>query len=217
MHPLYKEFEKFLEAENKEKSVNFILSKLDSGELDVLTVYTELLTPSLNQPFCQEGKEICIWKEHIRTSIVRTIIESCYSYLIKEIKNQGIQQLNKKVLVVCPSEEYHELGARMVSDFFTYVGLKSIYIGANTPKEEIASAIEYFSPDMIAISVTNYFHLVEVRKIIELIRKKQKFNGKIIVGGNAFQKKPEIYKQLGADALLHSFEDIKNLVEAEKK
>ncbi|MFO8017628.1 MAG: cobalamin-dependent protein [Promethearchaeia archaeon] len=213
MHPLYEQFENYLEAENKQKSVDFILSRLESGELDILTVYNEFLTPALNEPFCHEGEEICIWKEHIRTSIIRTIMECCYPFLMKEIEKKGTKQRNQKVLIACPSDEYHELGARMVSDFFTYVGLSPIFIGANTPREQISSAIDYFKPDIVAVSVTNYYHLVEVRKLIDLIKHQKQFTGKIIVGGNAFKKEPDVYKDLGADALLENFQDIKKLAE----
>lgn len=50
--------------------------------------------------------------------------------------------------VLCPPEEYHDLEARMVADFFTIAGFDTIYVGGNTP-----------------------YHIEELlRKLIELLR-----------------------------------------------
>lgn len=143
MHPFYEKFLNLLVSEDKENCVNFILDKLDKGEIDVVTLYTDILTLALNSMFCTEDDDDseCIWKEHVRTSIVRTILECCYPYLIKERKAKGIDRRNEKIIVVCPSEEIHEIGARMIVDYFTMLGFDAIFIGANTPREEILNAI----------------------------------------------------------------------------
>ena len=86
MHPLYDEFVSYLDDEDKEKCVQFVLSNLQNHALDIVTLYNEILTPALYADFCkEEEKEICIWKEHIRTSIVRTIIECCYPFIVKAL------------------------------------------------------------------------------------------------------------------------------------
>ena len=213
MHPLFSEFEKILSTEDKPKSVEFILSRLKNRELDVATTYSELLTPALNTEFCDEGEEECIWKEHIRTSIIKTIVESSYQYLMREIEEKNIKKTGKKVLIASPSDEYHEIGGRMVADFFTLAGFEVIFIGANTPREEFGSAVDYFHPDIVAMSVTNYFHLIEAEKVIKTLKDEYNFKGKIIVGGNAFYSNPDLYKRIGADLMLKTFEDIKNLAE----
>ncbi len=219
MHPLYNQFLEYLLNENKKKAVNFILSKLKNKEIDIITLHSEIMTPALNTMFCDiENKHSeCIWKEHIRTSIVRTIIECSYPYIIKEREEKGIKKKDDKVIVVCPSEEYHEIGARIVVDFFTLLGFDTIFIGANTPRNEIEAAIELINPKYVAISVTTYYNLVEAEKAINFIREKAKFTGKIIVGGTAFINNPEIYKKIGADLLIQTFDDIKQLTEGESK
>ncbi len=214
MHPFYNEFLSYLKEENKEKCVNFILDKLEKKQIKIVEFYNEILTPSLNNMFCDEKEEkSCIWKEHVRTSIIRTIIECCYPYILKERKEQGISPKNQKVVVVCPSDEYHEIGARMIVDFFTLLGFESTFIGANTPKTEIETAIQHIKPKFVAISVTNYYNLVEAEKAIKLIKDKMKYDGKIIVGGNAFKTNPEVYKRMGADYCLQTFDQIKKFLE----
>ena len=99
MHPLYQEFIKYIDAEDKEKSVQFIIDKLTKKEINVVQVYHDFLAPALNVPFCVEGDEACIWKEHVRTSIIRTIQENCYPFILKEIKEKAISKKNKKIII----------------------------------------------------------------------------------------------------------------------
>jgi methanogenic corrinoid protein MtbC1 len=216
VHPAYKEFIKLIESEDKEKCVEFVLSKLDKHELDVLTLYREILTPSLNTMDCEDEElNVCIWKEHVRSSIIRTIIECCYPYLIRERDTKYKVRPGDKVVVVCPEEELHEIGPRMVADFFTILGFDVLFVGANTPRDNILAAIQYDKPKYIAFSVTNFYNLVAAKKTIRKIRKLRDSKGqkyKIIVGGNAFKNNPRIYQEMGADHQLQTFEDLRRLV-----
>jgi methanogenic corrinoid protein MtbC1 len=212
MHPLYKDFIKYLESENKSKVLDFVLSKLDNNAIDIVTLYNELLRPALNNMEYNGPEEYCIWKEHVRSSIIRSVIENCYQFVNREHEERyGNANPDKKVMVICPTEELHEIGPRMVADFFTLCGYSVTFIGANTPKRSFLSAIDIVKPDYIAISVTNYYNLVATQKVISEIRKQKYKEFKIIVGGHGFLGNPDIYKKMGADILLQSFEDIKQL------
>ncbi len=215
MNPYFKEFTQYLYADDKESSVNFILKRLENKEIDIITLYSEILTPALNTMFTDEeqNQNNNIWKEHIRTSIVRTIIECAYPHIILERTEKGIKKRDEKVIVLCPSEEYHDVGARMIVDFFTLLGFDAIFIGANTPKPVINSAIEILNPKFIGISVSNYFHLVEAKKIIDFIREQETFTGKIIVGGHAFYKNEHFYKEIRADYQVQTYQQLKAIVE----
>lgn len=212
MHPLFTEFLKYLEEENKQKVLQFVLSKLESKEIDIITLYNELLRPALNEMKCDGPEQFCIWKEHVRSSIIRALVENCYLYVLKE-RDEKFHTLknDEKVMVICPPEELHEIGPRMVADFFTLCGYNVTFIGANTPKKSFLSAINYLKPKYIAISVTNYYNIVATKTIIKEIHKQEYKDFKIIVGGHAFEKNPNIYSEMGADLLLRSFEDIRSL------
>ena len=214
MHPFYDEFFEFLENEDKENCIEFIISKLDRKEIDILTLYSEIIDPSLTQFSCDvEDEKLCIWKEQIRTSIIRTVIELCYPYVVREKKEKGIKSKNIKVLVGCPAEEYCDLEAKMITDIFTLYGFDTIFIGANTPRIEIRDAINILKPRIITLSVTSYYNLMEAEKAISLIKEHTKFDGKIVVGGNAFLNNPKIYKKIGADFIIKKYDDIRKLSE----
>jgi methanogenic corrinoid protein MtbC1 len=213
MHPLYDEFVSYLNAEDKEKSVQFILSHLGDKSIDVLALYNEILTPAMYADFCPEAeREICIWKEHIRTSIVRTIIECAHPYIIEERNKKYGPECKGKAVVVCPPEELHELGARMVTDFFSLTGFSVTFVGANTPQDDIINAIKYVNPDYVAVSITNYYNLVATRRLVLKMRETIKSSSfRLILGGQACRENPDACEKIGADIVLQTFEDIKNL------
>ena len=212
METIYNKFINLLELEDKEAAVDLILSSLEEKKIDIVSLYTNILAPSLNNMKGNiEDSDASIWKEHVRSSIIRTIIECCYPFVIKQ-KNEMYKNANYgKVIIICPSEEYHDIGARIVSDFFTLCGYETIFVGSNTPKDEFLKVIDYINPKYLAISVTNYYNLVAVKDTIKKIRKFSNKKLIILVGGHAFKNNPEAFKNIGADMVIDNFNDIKNL------
>lgn len=206
----FKKFLKLLENEDKEQSVLFALSLLDDEKLEIEDLYKSILEPSLTLFECDvEDQEICIWKEHFRTSIIRTILESIYVYIVK--RKAKIKNIFKKVVVLTPAFEFHEIGAIMVSHLMMLQGLNAQYIGANTPKNEIISAIRAYQPDYVALSVTNAYNIVVTQQVCHEIKRFFP-ETKIILGGQAFRDQAAL-KSIEYDYLLDSFEDIKKFAD----
>ncbi len=215
MDTIYKQFEVFFEEENKEEAVKYIMERLQAGEIDVIDLYTKILTPLLNNMTCKlADQRICIWKEHVKTAIVRTIVENCYSYVIAKRNELGYSKRGVAA-ILCPPEEYHDLGARMVADFFTIGGYEAIYVGSNTPYQDFYNAVHVIKPEVVAISVSNYYNLVAAKKMIEELKKALDYPLKIVVGGHAFHDEAEKYKLIGADYYASSYDDILKLAEGE--
>jgi MerR family transcriptional regulator, light-induced transcriptional regulator len=211
-------YEKFLEllvAENKQSAVAYAMGLIDQGELDIVSLYEGVLAPSLRNGICQlENKKWCIWEEHMQTSIVRTIIECCYSHVTIERKEKYRLEGRGVVVLVCPSEEYHEIGLRMVADMFSLAGFEVAFIGANTPEEDIVSAVEYYKPKILGISASSSYALFTTGKVIKKVRREIPRNDlSIIVGGVAFDSNPEAWKEIGANAHVTTFKEIMALGE----
>ena len=208
----YNEFLELLESENKQKAVQYAIYLIDSGKMSIQNLYEYILSPAQNNMQCRlADKKICIWKEHVRTAIVRTIVECCYPYVIKSRGN--IKSVDKTVVVICPPEEHHDLGARMVADFFTLCGCNAIFVGSDTPYDDFYNASEHIRPDIIAISISNYYTIVEAKKIITDLKALLGDTVKIVVGGYAVRESTGNFEALGADYRAQTFEDIKNIVE----
>ncbi|MGB4659783.1 MAG: cobalamin-dependent protein [Mobilitalea sp.] len=215
MEKILKEFEVYFEDENKEEAVKYVLEKLQKKEIDIIDLYTHILTPLLNNMKCKlEDKRICIWKEHIKTGIVRTIVECSYPFVIQ--KRDELHR-NKRgfAAVLCPPEEYHDLGARMVADFFTIAGYDAIFVGSNTPYKDFYNAIDVIQPEIVAISVSNYYNLVATKRLIEEIKSAVKTPIKVVVGGYAFTEDDNKYKVVGADYYAKTYEDIIGIADSE--
>jgi methanogenic corrinoid protein MtbC1 len=215
MHSLYDDFASYLNREDKESCVRLVLSSLESHAIDTLTLYNEILAPAIYAEVCTENQpEICVWEEHVRTSIVRTIIECCYPHIVRERDKRYGSTSKGKAVVVCPPGELHDIGARMVADFFTLCGFTAIFVGANTPQEDILNAILHVRPEYVAISVTGSFNLVVARNTLARVASlKPGLPFKVILGGQACLHNSRICQQMGSDMVLDTFADIQNLTE----
>lgn len=208
MQKIIEQFLKLLKAENKEFAVKYILEKLETKEIDVTDMYSNILTPSLNQMECSpEEEKVAVYKEHVKTAIVRTILECSYPYVLLKRDELGLPRRGVAI-ILCPPEEYHELGARMAADFFTIAGYETVFTGSNMPYQDVYNALHIIKPELIAISVTNYFNLVAAKKMITELKQMVTMPTKIVVGGHAFQDDENKYRIIGADYYVKSLDDI---------
>ena len=208
MEEYHNKFSELLEKEDRYGCIKYTQELLDTKKVNIVKLYENIIKPSLQNITCKVNeKNMCIWQEHVRSAIARTVVECCYTYVIEEsmlMKNQN----KGKVVILCPEEEYHDIGARMIADFFTISGYEAIYVGSNTPKSDFLAAVKFIKPDYIAISVTNYYNLVAAKNAIQSIKEKVKHDIKIMAGGNAFKANMDAYKLIGADILIDTFSDI---------
>lgn len=208
----YEQFHKYLLDFDKDTALHYSLTLLSDGKVSIQELYEHIITPSLNNiTIGRDEEDRDIWKEHMMTNIVRSIIECVYPYVAKE-KEKFIQQDDRKrVMVLCPEEEYHEIGARMGADFFTMTGYDVFYIGCNTPKGNFIHAYNELKPDIIAVSITNYLNLVSLKKIVRDI--KDQINSKVmlLICGSAFIHTKTTAKDFGAHKLVCTYDDILSL------
>lgn len=209
MNVFYNELLHFLQLENKEKSLSYCMNLLSEKKVTVVELYEQILRPALNNIIAEyPDNDDLIWREHVRSGIVRTIIEAAYPYVVEEAKQS---EQKERVIVMCPEYEHHELGARIVSDFFTIAGYNSVFIGALTPLHTLLKAIDIIKPKYLSMSVTNTYHLTTTKATIEAVKEYVNEEMIFLVGGSAFSINPTVYQDVGGDFLLHTYEDIKNL------
>ncbi|HNS66443.1 MAG TPA: cobalamin-dependent protein [Mesotoga infera] len=202
MKTLYEEFRKALDEQDKDRAVEICIKAIDEERTDIPGLYLHVLTPALNEWDCDyESDRLCIWNEHVRSSIVRTVMECCYPYIARKKRERFGDVKGPKVAVVCPIEEYHEIGARMIADIFALAGYDVTFAGANTPHDSFLEAVKVLKPLYVAVSISNYYNLISGRRVISQI-KQWTPQSRIIVGGNAFRNNPEYWKEIGADIYL---------------
>lgn len=215
MHELYQKVLQALQMEDKEQAVKLSLEALENQQVTVMELYEQILGPALANIINEyEDDGDLIWKEHVRSATIRTIIEAAYPYVIKE--QADVAGERDKVIVMCPELEDHELGAKMVSDFFQIAGFNSYFIGARTPLKTLVNAIKDVQPRYLVISVTNFYHILSVKRLIDDLKALTDSDLTFVVGGRAIDANPDSFVTLGADIHLRNFEDIKQLIEVEK-
>lgn len=205
---LISDFRDALAAMNKASCVQLALDALESGEVELTVLYEKILAPTLNTMTDESAdKSLYIWQEHIRSSIIRSIIEACYPHLLKILARDGIALDKGKVVIASPTDEFHELGARMGSDFFNLAGYQTIFVGANTPKSELLDGIRHEAPDYVVLNVVNYYHAFKVKTIVDEIVK-AKSGVRVLGSGHAFRQDRELAGKLGMIGTIDSMDDI---------
>lgn len=207
MNDLYDQVLSALQKEDKETAVKLSIDALKNHTISVVDLYEKVLSPALSH-VVEEYKEIdvLIWREHVRSSIIRTIIESAYPYVLEERAKNELKE--ERVLVMCPEFEEHELGSRMVADFFRIEGFETTFVGARTPLKTVLKAIEFVNPKYLVISVTNFFNILSVKHLIDAIKHDGNEDLIFVLGGRAISANPDDAKKTGADIILQGHDAI---------
>lgn len=203
MQSYYDQFIKALNALDKETCVTLVDTWLKEG-LSIFTLYEDILVVALSQlSDVEKDPSHRIWFEHTQSAIVRTIIEMAHPYVLAQ--RQGLS--NIRAAVICPDQEQHELGARMINDYLILQGMQSFFVGRDTPRKEFVDMINTMALDVVAISVTNYYHLAEVNKIINLVNASCN-HVTILLGGRAISNNPGHFKDVANVVELVSAHDL---------
>ncbi|MFP4032005.1 MAG: B12-binding domain-containing protein [Desulfococcaceae bacterium] len=153
-----------------------------------------------------ERGDISVANEHIASAIVARIMAALRSAL-------PLRRLDKgRAVISASSNEFHEIGAWMVSDILEQDGWDVRYVGANTPREDLLDLLRQFKPQFLALSVTMPFNIQNAADIVQGIRNDPKLASvRVMVGGNAFSQSPDLWRATGADAYAASFQDARRL------
>ena len=133
-------------------------------------------------------------QEHYCSAATQLIMSQLYPYIFSSEKT------GRRLVAACVGGELHEIGIRMVADFFEMDGWDTYYMGANTPTSTIIEAIDSHQPDVLAISASMPFHRKTLKELIAKVRDHDTDGRvKILVGGYALRSSQDLWIKLGAD------------------
>lgn len=206
-------FTRLLENYDRPGAVAFALDLLERAELTVPQLYEQVLAPSLNRiQVPREQEDSLIWREHMMSAIVRTVVESAQPYVLQSRETGDRQGKGQKVLLACPEEEYHDLGIRMGADYFAILGFEVAYVGNNTPLDTLIDAANTLKPGIVALGVTNYLNLAQLPAVVSAL-KAALLGVKVWVSGSALRHTGKTADAFGADGAIDTFASLKALVE----
>jgi len=176
----YNSYLENLLAGNRSGCNESVLYLLDQN-IDIKILYVKLIQQSLyDVGKLWEENRISVAKEHLATAITESLLNLIYPRLFITPKK------NNKVIISCTANEYHQVGGKIIADFFELHGWNSHFVGANTPVEHLISYIDEITPDVVGLSLSIYFNLPNLTSTIEKIRSNfSKLD--LLVGGQAFQ------------------------------
>ena len=164
------------------KTSSKIVTEMMGRSVPAKEIYEGLLKPALYKigELWEENK-ISVATEHLASAIVESLLNEIY------LKQNSSKKSEKTAIVTCLENEHHQIGARMVSDVFELNGWKVFFLGANTPKNDLMNYIQMVKPQIVAISLSIYFHLPTLESTLDRIR--SEFSQlTILIGGQAFMR-----------------------------
>ncbi|HSQ22719.1 MAG TPA: cobalamin-dependent protein [Coriobacteriia bacterium] len=150
-------------ARDRAGAVTAALDAVRSGGLSVPDLYDLLAALLVNIGASWQAGETEVWQEHYATAVVRTIIEACQP-LVAECAPAPI---GRSVVLATPSEEYHDLGLRMIADRFTLAGWTAHLLGASVPAAELLDAVRELGADAAVLSAYTHFHRLALKTYVD--------------------------------------------------
>jgi len=188
------EFLKLLLSGERHVASRLILDAVDSG-VPVKDIYLHVFQRSQRElGRLWQLNQISVAQEHYCTAATQLIMAQLYPSIFSTEKN------GRKIIATSIGGELHEIGVRIIADFFEMEGWDTYYLGANSPTAAIVQAIADRRADILAVSATMTFHIRAVENLIAAVRASADSNSvKVLVGGYPFNVEPELWKRVGAD------------------
>ena len=174
--------------------IEFAVESIHSAE-ELGRFYAEVITPALYEigRLWEEGK-ISAVQEHLATAISMRIMSAMYGSFVMGDPTKGT------AIVTAAPNEFHEVGARMVSDQLEMDGWQVEYLGANSPTVDLLELLRQKKPFFLGMAAVLPFNIEGIRCIIESMKADEELKQiKVMVGGPFFSHEPELWRQIGAD------------------
>lgn len=156
-----------------------IVTSLVEKRTSVRDIYEHLFKRSMYKVgHLWEKDKFTVASEHLASKITDSMMNLLYP------KIQCTKKNGKTIIVTCIDKEFHELGARMVSDYFELNGWTAYFLGANTPTPDLITIIKEKRPDVVGLSNNFYINYLRLLKLIDKIKEEMP-DQDIIVGGQA--------------------------------
>lgn len=193
-HTVYHEYLSSLRDGDRRRALNVARAALNNG-LDIRDLYMDVFQPAMHEiGRLWEVNEITVAQEHLATAITQSVMAQLYAYVFAR------PPVGRTLIATCIGGELHELGIRMIADFFEIEGWDVYYLGANMPIEDVVGMVNEQQADVLAISVTLNNHVPKARDLIQAVRASPIGPQiKIMFGGQPVNRSPDIYKTVGAD------------------
>lgn len=197
--PLARQYLDALLRGERHVASRLILDAVEDGA-DVKDIYLHVFQRTQHEiGRLWQMNQMSVAQEHYCTAATQLVMSQLYPRIF------ATERRGLTLVATCVSGDLHEIGVRMISDFFEMEGWDTFYVGANAPTPSVIQTLVERKADVLAVSATITSHVRHVAELIAAVRASEACEGvKILVGGYPFNVAPELWRQVGADACAHS-------------
>lgn len=179
---------------DRAQATHLIMDAVARG-VSIKTIYLDIFQAALYEiGRLWQTNHISVAQEHFCTAATQMIMAQLYPHIF------NTKRVGRRMVATCVNGELHEIGIRMVADFFEMEGWDTYYVGANLPVQDIISTLEAQEVHLLCISATMQSSIVAAQEIIEAVRASDAGQPvKILVGGSAFLQHEDLWLKIGAD------------------
>lgn len=141
-----------------------------------------------------QSNQITVAQEHLCTAATQLIMSQLYPHVF------GTERKDLRIVAACVGGDLHEMGIRMVADFFEMEGWDTFYLGADVPTRSIVQTVVERQAHVLAVSATLLPHVSSVAEVVAAVRAHADCGHTLVlVGGYPFNVAPDLWRELGAD------------------
>jgi methanogenic corrinoid protein MtbC1 len=147
-----------------DKAFEHVNTKIGEG-MTLRDVYLDILQPTLYSvgELWHQGR-ISDAMEHYITAAIQNIIGKLYPLLFGSRVRSA-----HTVTAVCAGDELHEIGMRMVAEFFEMSGRDTVFLGSNLPVDMAVGHLRERPTDVLAVSATTSSNLLDLKTLINTV------------------------------------------------
>ena len=183
-------------------AARLILDAVESGT-SVRDVYLGVFMPCQSEVGrLWQLNRLDVAQEHYCTAATQLVMSMIQEHAPRP------RRAGRTVVAAAAIGERHDLGIRMVADFFEMAGWDAAYLGADTPARGLTLFVDEVRADALALSVTMTTSLRGAAATIDAVRSADlRRCPLILVGGYPFGLAPDLWKRVGADACARDADD----------
>jgi methanogenic corrinoid protein MtbC1 len=142
-----------------------IVQELLGAKVPLSDLYLDLYQRAMIEVGSRWEKNlITVADEHLATAILESLFFLSGPEIFRTPRN------GCRVVMACVPGEYHQIGARVVSDFFEWKGWDSQFLGADTPSGDLVRLVRDRRPDLLGLSISMFFNLPALKSTLDLLR-----------------------------------------------
>ena len=144
------------------------------------SVYLDLMQRAMYEVgILWEQNLVSVTTEHLASAITERLLALVYPELFSK------PHQDRRAIIACVPHEYHQIGPRMVADFFELHGWHGFSLGANTPTAHLISMIRERDPDVVGLSMSLLFNRPHLESMLDALNREFP-SLEVFLGGRAF-------------------------------